>query len=112
MPDIMPNGKKKKCEFCEKIFDSDCHLNEHMTSVHEGKKNFVCSDCKKSFSNPYLLKSHFERTRRKAGLRPAFCSLLMLPPIVASYCCLLMDRRGPSGSFRVRPGLVQGVDRV
>ena len=57
MPDIMPNGKKKKCEFCEKIFDSDCHLNEHMTSVHEGKKNFVCSDCKKSFSNPYLLKA-------------------------------------------------------
>ena len=61
-------------------------------------REIVCSKKKKTSSLPRIFlhmqlicisiyENNLVITRRKAGLRPAFCLLLSLPPITASYWC-------------------------
>ena len=47
-----------KCKICEAIFFQKKTLNEHIASVHEGKKPFKCNRCEASYTsnkNSYCL---------------------------------------------------------
>ena len=53
--------KPFKCSLCDSSFSSKQHMNRHITSVHEGKKQltFKCSECDSSFSKKGEMKKCF-----------------------------------------------------
>jgi len=52
------NRSLHKCEICDKIFYHKRHLNDHVISLHEKRKDYECSECQKSFSLTGNLKAH------------------------------------------------------
>ena len=38
-------NEKLKCEFCTKCFSHKQKMNQHVTLVHRGKKQFKCEIC-------------------------------------------------------------------
>ena len=44
------NGKVVyKCQICPKTGSTQAELKEHISAVHEGKKNYSCESCKMQF---------------------------------------------------------------
>ena len=37
--------KKYKCDFCNEVFGTYFHLNEHVNKIHERLKNYKCEFC-------------------------------------------------------------------
>ena len=53
------DGKKEfKCEMCDKVFSRKNNIKAHMESVHEGKKSFKCKVCDKNFSHKHHMIRH------------------------------------------------------
>ena len=53
------NGRKDfKCESCEKSFSEGQTLRRHIRRIHEGHKDYECESCGKSFSAGHALKKH------------------------------------------------------
>ncbi|CAB4070079.1 unnamed protein product [Lepeophtheirus salmonis] len=51
-----------RCQICYKVFQSTSHLRRHKTSVHaQVSERVECIYCKKFYSSPELLKTHYER---------------------------------------------------
>ena len=49
------------------------HLKRHVSSAHEGKKKFQCSQCDKSYARQDLLKNHISSFHE--GKKPWKCNL-------------------------------------
>ena len=54
--------KKHKCPFpkCESAFHQNSELQNHIKTVHEGRKDYKCSECGKAFGNIKNVKRHRE----------------------------------------------------
>ena len=50
-----------KCPVCAALFENRSILNEHIDSVHDGKKPFECKICHLTFSTKTNLEVHEER---------------------------------------------------
>ena len=48
----------KVISFCDVMFGQTCHVEEHILSVHEGKKAFKCDFCDISYTTKSILKKH------------------------------------------------------
>ena len=58
--------KKYSCELCDKSYTQSHSLKSHVKIVHDGKKEFNCADCGKSFGRKQkesLRKYEYGRTR-------------------------------------------------
>ena len=53
-------NKKFKCPHCQLQSITNANIRIHIKEVHEGKKDFTCGYCKKSFSRKFSLKKHEE----------------------------------------------------
>ena len=58
-------SKKYKCPHCGLESITNTHIRQHIKEVHEGKKDFACGFCEKSFSRKFNLKKHQERVHEK-----------------------------------------------
>ncbi len=43
-------GQGKECPLCTKKFLDNCNLMKHVSTVHEGRKDFLCGTCGSSFA--------------------------------------------------------------
>ena len=50
--------KLRKCELCDKSFESLNKFKIHFKAVHKGAQTFSCSLCDKSYTQYNLLKAH------------------------------------------------------
>ncbi|BFY98974.1 hypothetical protein BsWGS_02014 [Bradybaena similaris] len=50
----------KICRYCEKSFQSNFHLQEHIGAVHLGVNQYVCSACGKRFGYKRSLRRHLQ----------------------------------------------------
>ena len=48
--DKTPRGQCHKCFSCEKSFSYARYLTKHILTVHEGRKEYECESCSKSFT--------------------------------------------------------------
>ncbi|KAH8365783.1 hypothetical protein KR093_004392, partial [Drosophila rubida] len=46
------------CRFCSKVCYSSSNLNKHMRTVHERARNYACSYCDHTFTQPAICKQH------------------------------------------------------
>ncbi|KAH8302800.1 hypothetical protein KR044_010804, partial [Drosophila immigrans] len=46
------------CRFCSKVCYSSSNLNKHMRTVHERARNYACSYCDSTFTQPAICKQH------------------------------------------------------
>ncbi|XP_065092378.1 zinc finger protein 391-like [Ochlerotatus camptorhynchus] len=60
-----------ECDKCQKRFKNEIMLRNHVFRVHEGTKNFNCSDCDKAFTTGAELKIH---QRSHTNQKPFKCS--------------------------------------
>ena len=51
-------NKKFNCPHCQLQSITNTNIRKHIKEVHEGKKDFTCEFCKKSFSRKFSLKKH------------------------------------------------------
>ena len=49
---------KNECRYCQKTFTITQSLKQHIRTVHEGQKDFICGQCSKSFTTSKNLKQH------------------------------------------------------
>ena len=55
--------KEHQCNICQKGFNFQSRLNNHVKIVHENsKKDHKCESCEKSFSSNANIKIHFDET--------------------------------------------------
>ena len=54
---------------CQKVFDNQ----RHIATVHEGKKQFKCSICDKSYGRNDVLKDHISSVHD--GIKPHKCTI-------------------------------------
>ena len=52
---------EKKCDICDKEFDSSLRLKRHIESVHEKVKRFYCDVCNFGFYLLQTLRKHYKR---------------------------------------------------
>ena len=52
------NEQKHECKFCKKLFATLSSVKKHLKDVHEGIKKFSCPICAKLFSQNSHLKKH------------------------------------------------------
>lgn len=52
------NIREYQCPHCERYFSRNTFLKNHIMSVHEKEKPFVCSECGKTFSRMDSMKRH------------------------------------------------------
>ncbi|KAG5667067.1 hypothetical protein PVAND_015067 [Polypedilum vanderplanki] len=52
-----------RCEICEKEFKTNAIYKSHMRNFHKSQKSedFCCTECGKSFTNKYILKTHMKK---------------------------------------------------
>ena len=48
------------CDSCEKSFTLAGHLKIHMMSIHEGQRNYKCKSCGNTFTQAGSLKTHIK----------------------------------------------------
>ena len=56
-----------------RAFDSNAKLEIHTSTVHEEKKNFICTKCSTSYAYKETLKSHNFRVH--LNIRPYQCAV-------------------------------------
>lgn len=61
-----------ECDKCQKQFKNTTMLRNHVIRVHEGTKNFICSECSKAFATGAELKIH---QRSHTNQKPFKCSV-------------------------------------
>ena len=74
--DVVVHGKKKKkvkCKICDTVFKERKDYNEHILSVHDGKKPFPCTKCTSSFLEKNQLKIHILTVHD--GIKPHKCNV-------------------------------------
>ena len=74
--DVVVHGKKKKkvkCKICDTVFKERKDYNEHILSVHDGKKPFPCTKCTSSFLEKGQLKIHILTVHE--GIKPHKCNV-------------------------------------
>ena len=49
---------RKICELCEKVFDKNCDLENHIIKSHEDHQTFECEKCRKIFVTEWRLNKH------------------------------------------------------
>ena len=69
-----------QCRLCLKTFTIRSSLIFHVQTVHEGRKDFKCNICDKSFGRPVELKKHKKRHRE---------DFQILRRIILKFCYLL-----------------------
>ena len=52
------SNNQHQCTSCGKLFSGAVNLKKHISTVHEGLKNYKCESCDKSFSYSGHLKRH------------------------------------------------------
>ena len=56
------------CELCEKVFDKNCDLENHIIKFHDDHQKFECEKCRKIFVTEWRLnkhrKIHDEKTKK------------------------------------------------
>ena len=73
---VVAHGKKKKkvkCKLCDTVFKERKDYNEHILSVHDGKKPFPCTKCTSSFLEKSQLKIHILSVHE--GIKPHKCNV-------------------------------------
>ena len=77
-----------QCSACERSFHNECDLKKHVSSAHEGVKEYKhkCDECGKAFSKISSLKRHIDTVHR--GLKSFQCNhcKLLSNVINLSYC--------------------------
>ena len=61
--DVKVNSSK--CELCEKSFQSNFHLKNHIRNIHSSKESFNCDICGKEFSTKRHLENHLMKLYMK-----------------------------------------------
>ena len=61
------------CHICGKTLSSNKHLNEHIKTVHEKRRDWVCEHCFKSFGSKTVLNHHQARVHSK--VRDFMCNV-------------------------------------
>ena len=65
----MKERKKIKFDICNSKFAQKAHLNQHVATVHEGKKQFRCEFCNKYFGERKTLNKHVESAVHKKTVK-------------------------------------------
>ena len=53
-------SNQHQCTSCGKLFSGAVNLKKHISTVHEGLKNYKCESCGKSFTQAGSLKNHID----------------------------------------------------
>ena len=63
-----------QCSACDRSFHNECDLKKHVSSAHEGVKEYKhkCDECGKAFSKISSLKRHIDTVHR--GLKSFQCN--------------------------------------
>lgn len=69
---IHSDERPHKCSECGKCYRQAVNLKNHITTAHEHKKQFACTQCPKSFALKERLKLHM---RLHSGEKPYPCAL-------------------------------------
>ena len=65
--------RRFKCEKCEKKFKAKEHLQRHIATFHEGRKDYPCSECGKFFTTPVVVKTHIDIVHK--GIKKYKCDI-------------------------------------
>ena len=69
------NKGETRCELCCKNFDSARNLQRHKRSVHEGRKDYNCELCGKSFATEFYLKTHTAKHKEGEEFKCDSCTM-------------------------------------
>lgn len=50
--------KQYACDRCSAVFQTNNNRTRHIQTVHLKVKGYPCTDCEKSFTEPYMLRRH------------------------------------------------------
>ena len=53
------NCPSQICKICNKTFEREVNLNEHIRTIHQGENPYQCDQCEKAFKSTCALKNHF-----------------------------------------------------
>ena len=53
------NCPSQICKICNKTFEREVNLNEHIRTIHQGENPYQCDQCEKAFKSSCALKNHF-----------------------------------------------------
>ena len=67
------NVEKIACGICQKKFNSQKDLSNHIVKDKHSEKTFQCSDCELTFSTKSNLKGHNDRVHKKISFGCASC---------------------------------------
>jgi len=80
------------CHYCGKVFRGTKELNIHITTVHMGKKSYLCDICGKAFKTRFYLTYH---TRMHTGEKPFVCEMCGKGFINKNRMSSHMKKHGP-----------------